>query len=147
MRGSPVDPLIVAVVTKAAGRTLERLIDLYVGKASPDADAEADKAIGRTYDKLRQGMPDSMVKILVILEPGHLLYPDMIRQSLYADDGPAPECLAAVDREFKYRLVYLSQLALVAPVAGGEYGITRLGGAFLREARVRRDYTGAVFSG
>jgi hypothetical protein len=142
-----VDPLIVAVITKAAGRALDRLVDLYVGTASPDADTEADKAIAKAYDKLRQGMPDSMVRILVILEPGNLLYPDLIRQRLYADDGPAPECIAAVDREFKYRLVYMSQLALVAPVAGGEYGITRLGGAFLREARVRRDYAGVVFSG
>jgi hypothetical protein len=142
-----VDPLIVAVITKAAGNALDRLVDLYFGKASPSADTEADKTIAKTYDKLRQGLPDSLVKILVILEPGHLLYPDMIRQRLYADDEPAPECIAAVDREFKYRLVYMSQMALVSPVAGGEYGITRLGGAFLREARARRDYTGVVFSG
>jgi hypothetical protein len=139
------DSTIIAAVVTAAGALLEKAVELFAGNRDKKRQAPAEQVIQDTYDTLRGNLTDGCVKALKLLESGSLLYPGMIRQKFYPTLQLPAEPLQTLDHEFRYRLEYLRLNGVVTLVAGGEYGITRLGLAFLEEARRRRDYYDLLF--
>jgi hypothetical protein len=141
-----VEPTIIAAVVTAAGTLVGKVLELLANNhRDPKAKDLAASVIQKTYETLKGNMTDGCVKVLKLLESGSLSYPHQIRQRLYPNLHMPPEHLTEFDHEFRYRLEYLRLNGVVALVAGGEYGITRLGSEFLEEARRRRDYYGVMF--
>jgi hypothetical protein len=143
-----VEPIIIAAVVQASGGLLQTVISLYYGG---DRDAEtrkhAARIIQKTYETLHWNLTGGCVRVLKLLEPGHLLYASMVRESYYPNLQVLQEHLEPLDKEFGYRLEYLRLHGVVDRVGGfdPEYGITQLGLAFLEEARRRRDYQDVLF--
>jgi hypothetical protein len=129
----------------AAGSVLAKCLEVFTGAPDPKSQDQVREVMGETYDTLRGLMTDGCVKVLRRLESGSLLYPQMIRESLYPNIEMPTEAMTFLDKEFGYRLEYLRQCGVLNQVAGREYGITRLGLAFLEEARRRKDYYQVLF--
>ena len=137
---SSIMPSIINAVVTAAGPLLGKAIELFAGNRDRKAQEPADRVIQKTYDTLKGNLTGGCVKILKLLEFGYLLYSEDIREKLYPTLQDAQEYLKPLDKEFRYRLEYLRLNGVVTFVPPSEYGITRLGLAFLEEARRRRDY-------
>ena len=142
-----VEPTIIAAIVSAAGALLGKAIELFAGKRDPTAQKQASRVIEKTYETLKGNLTGGCVRVLKLLESGSLLYPPLIRQKYYPNLQLPEDHLKELDSEFRYRLEYLRLNGVVTLVAGGEYGITRLGLAFLEEARHRRDYYADLFGG
>lgn len=139
------EPTIIAAVVSAAGSLLGKVIELYAGNRDTRTQEQAASVIQKTYETLKGNLTDGCVRVLKLLESGSLLYSWMIRERFYPTLQLPQEHLQELDSEFRYRLEYLRLNGVVTLVAGSEYGITRLGLAFLVEARRRRDYYGELF--
>jgi hypothetical protein len=143
-----VEPTIIAAVVSASGRLLGQVIQTYGGAHDPKAQEAANKVIQRTYETLKGNFTDGCVRILKLLEDGNGKYPEMIRENYYPtllSSQGSEAYMQALNREFEYRMEYLRLNGVVNHVAGREYFITRLGLAFLEEARRKRDYYGVLF--
>jgi hypothetical protein len=139
------DPSIIAAVVTASGSLLGKVIELFAGKRDPKTQEQAASVIQKTYDTLKGNLTGGCVRVLMLLESGSLLYPAMIRERYYPALLAPQEYMKPFDAEFRYRMEYMRLNGIVTLVAGGEYGITRLGLAFLEEARRRRDYPDQMF--
>jgi hypothetical protein len=138
------EPSIIVAVVSAAGKVLEKAIGLFANR-DPKSEAEVAGVIQKAYDPLKQNLTGGSVRVLKMLESGSLLYPQMIRERYYPDVKLPDDAMTVLDHEFGYRLEYLRQNGVLTQVAGREYGITRLGAAFLAEARRRHDYYEELF--
>ena len=136
------DSIIFAVVSAATRTTIQAIIAAF---GTTDADEEAARVIEKTYDVLKLNLTGGCARLLKLLETASLtdtLYrPPQIRKQLYPSLRMSDDNLDAFDGEFRYRLEYLKLNGLVELVSGTEYGISRLGLAFLAEARRRRHFT------
>jgi hypothetical protein len=140
--------MIVAAVVQASGGLLGKVIDVYyAGDHDTKADKETARIIKQTYEPLRWKLTEGCVRILKLLERGDFLPVCRISQGFYPDLQLPEEHRKALNSELRYRMEYLRLLGAVGLVGGanGEYGITRLGMAFLEEARRRRDYQETLF--
>lgn len=135
---------IIAAVVSAAGTLLGKSIELFANR-DPDSEAEVGGVIGKAYDPLKQNLSGGCVRIMKSLEGGSLRHTDQIRETFYPELDLPADAMRKLDREFQYRLEYLRQNGVLTSVPGGEFGITRLGVAFLSEARRRRDYYEELF--
>jgi hypothetical protein len=135
-----VEPTLVAAVVSAAGALLEKALEVFAGARDPKAQEQLAGVIHGIYPPLKVNLTPGCLRVLRSLEAGGLMYPWMLRERFYPKLQLPQEQLKELDREFRYRLEYLRLHGVVALIAGGEYGISRLGLAFLEEARRRRDY-------
>ncbi len=138
MSGATILPALIT----ASPKLIEIAIQLWRGK---DVDAETKKVLDQAYDKLIDYFTDHCVKVLLALEEGIFLPIPDLRSRLHPGLQLPEAAIYQFDSEFKYRLEYLRLTGVVALVAGSEYRITRLGRAFLNEARRRRDYSKVLF--
>jgi hypothetical protein len=136
--------IIVAVVA-AAGELLGKVLERFGGDRDPAAEVEVRQVAGDVYETLSQNLSGGCVRIMKMLESGTLRRLQQLREKFYPDVELPADDLSKLDSEFRYRLEYLRQNGVVTLVAGSEYGITRLGLAFLGEARLRKDYYEELF--
>jgi hypothetical protein len=138
------DPVIISSIITAAASIGTSIFEGW-SKSTKKEDEKLDKIITENYEKLRSHITDPCTRILKRSEDrqNHVLsdlrdaaYPE-IKFSAYTDEKQYNE-------QFKYRLNYL-QLVGVMFQAGGDYFITPLGMAFMREARNRKDYFDVLF--
>lgn len=139
------DPSVIVAVVSAAGKLLEKSLELFSGISDPGSEAKVRQVAEKAYEPLKQNISGGCVRVMKMLEPGSLRYPSMLREQFYPDAALPADHMSKLDSEFRYRLEYLRQNGVLTQVAGGEYGITRLGLAFLSEARRRRDYYEELF--
>ena len=140
------EPSIILAVTAVAGNLLGKALELFAGNRDPASEAEVRQVAEEAYEPLKQNLSGGCVRVMKMLESGNLRYPHMLRKQFYPDVVDlSAEDMSKLDSEFRYRLEFLRQNGVVTQVAGGEYGITRLGLAFLSEARQRRDYYEELF--
>ena len=139
------DPSVIVAVVSAAGRLLEKSLELFSGHGDPGSEAKIRRVAEKAYEPLKQNLSGGCVRVMKMLEPGNLRYPPMLREQFYPDLTLPAEHMSKLDSEFRYRLEYLRQNGVLTQVGGGEYGITMLGLAFLSEARRRRDYYEELF--
>lgn len=139
-----VDPLItpsvIAAIATAAGPLLGKVLDLFGGKRDKVQDTAAQETALKAYDTLKNNVSGGCARILRLMEYGSMYYPSTIREKLYPDLALPSAATTPFDNELRYRLEYMRLNGLVVQITGGEYGITRLGLAFLEEARQRRDF-------
>jgi hypothetical protein len=139
------ESVIYAVVSAATKSTIQSIIGAF---RSEDADKEATRVAKKSYEILKRNVSGGCARLLKILETASftesLLRPNMIREKLYPSIMLSSQDLNKFDDEFRYRLEYLRLNGLVELVSNTEYGISRLGLAFLAEARRRRDYPGEL---
>jgi hypothetical protein len=135
----PVTATIIAAVVNASGTVLTSVIGLFANREIK-GEEQARQVIDKTYETLKGNLTGGSVQVLKQLEGGSLLYSDMLRKRLYPDLSESPEFLRAFDAEFRYRLEYLIVNGVITFVPPSEYGISRLGRAYLEEARRRKDY-------
>jgi hypothetical protein len=133
------EPTIIAAVVTASGGLLSKMIE-WASKSNDDAHKKATKVIGKTYDVLKGNLTDGAVRVLKFLEDGRNRMLIQLRQSMYPALNLAQNEEGQFNHEFRYRMEYLRLNGVVSFVGGSEYAITRLGQAFLEEARRRRDY-------
>lgn len=138
------EPTVIAALVSVAGGALSKVID-WASKRDDAADRQAKKVVGKAYDLLKGNFTDGAVRVLKVLEDGRNRMPFQIRQSVYPELKLAQDEKDQFDGEFRYRLEYLRLNGVVGIVGGSEYVITRLGQAFLEEARRRRDYPNVLF--
>jgi hypothetical protein len=107
---------------------------------TPRSDAKIQEFVSKKYSDLKNSVTPPCVKLLKFAEDGNYhdvkqfrthLYPNMTFKDRTEED--------AFDHEFEYRLRYLVATGFFT-FATGEYYITRLGAAFLAEARNIRDF-------
>ena len=141
------EPTIIAAIVSAGGALLGKVIEEFAGKPDPGAQKQASEVIKKTYETLKGNLTTGCVRILKLLESGSPLYPKQIREKYYPElQIPEDHLKEKLDTEFRYRMEYLRLNGVVTLIAGREYGITRLGLAFLEESRRRRDYADAFGS-
>lgn len=132
-------PVLAAMVT-ASATLVSKVVD-WIGKRDDGKGAvQAKKVVDEAYDQLRVGFTDGCVRVLKILEGGENKMISQVREKLYPDTKLPSEFVQVFDSEFRYRLEFLRHCGAVALIGGSEYGITRVGQAFLAEARHRKDY-------
>ncbi len=145
-----IEPMITAVLTKAAGDLLSKVIDRWwpsgVKKEEISADQDASSIMSKpgVYDALRRGLTDNCVHVLKFLEDGENRSVHQIREHLHPNLKFSAKAIREFDGEFYYRLEYLLNLGLLAR-AGSEYAMSRLGWAFVQEARSKKDYYKVFF--
>jgi hypothetical protein len=137
-------PTVIAALVSASGALLGKVIE-WVGRKDDAAQEQAKEVIGKTYDTLRANFTDGCVTALKLLENGEAQMPYRIRERMYPQLNLPQDVVDQLDGEFRYRLEYLRLNGVVTLVGAIEYGITRLGQAFLAEARRRRDYYKVLF--
>ena len=139
------DPTVIAAIISAAASMGTSIFERWSGKATK-VDERLDQLVKGQYEKLRRFLTDPCVKILKRAEDGQnhdmselrdLVYPNLTFSTVQQE--------MILDEEFSYRLRYL-QLIGALTQAGNDYYITRIGMAFLREARERKDYFKILFS-
>jgi hypothetical protein len=135
---------VISAVVNAAGTLVGKVIELYK-KSDAQADEKTSQVIEKVYDTLRANLTGGCVKILKMLESGSSFYPNRLREKFYPCLMIPSELVAEFDTEFRYRMAYLRLNGVVTLIADREYGITRLGHAFLEEARRRKDYFEELF--
>jgi hypothetical protein len=138
------EPTVIAALVSAAGGLLGKVIERG-SQRDEKAAAHAKEIIDKTYETLRVNFTDGCVRVLKLLESGQNQAPFQIRSKLYPSLKLAPEAMQNFDSEFRYRLEYLRLNGVLTMVGGREYGITRLGQAFLEEARRKHDYYSVLF--
>ena len=140
----PVTATIIAAVVNASGAVLTSVIGLFANREIK-GEEQARQVIDKTYETLKGNLTGGSVQVLKQLEGGSLLYSDMLRKRLYPALSESPEFLRAFDAEFRYRLEYLKVNGVITFVPPSEYGISRLGMAYLEEARRRKDYPDQLY--
>ena len=138
------EPSVIAAVVSAAGTLLGKVIE-WAGRRDDAAQKQAKEVIEKAYDALKANFTDGAVTVLKVLENGENQAPFQIRHRMYPALTLSKDQEPQFDGEFRYRLEYLRLNGVVTLVGGSEYGITRLGQAFLEEARRRRDYYRVLF--
>lgn len=138
------EPTVIVAVVSAAGGLLGKVIE-WVGRKDDKASEDAKSVVLKAYDTLKLNFTDGCVRVLKQLESGENQASFQIRSKLHPSLQLTPELERVLDGEFKYRLEYLRLNGVLAMVGGSEYGITRLGQAFLQEARSRKDYYNVLF--
>jgi hypothetical protein len=137
-------PTVIAALITAGGALVGKTLE-WVGRRDDKAQADAQTVVTKVYDTLRLNFTDGCVQVLKLLESGENQATFQIRGRLYPNLNLDNAIERQFDGEFKYRLEYLRLNGVVTLVGGSEYGITRLGQAFLEEARKRRDYFKVLF--
>src|SRR5689334_8530155 len=131
---------VIEAIANFAGTLLNKVLEPGYHKDDKSA-AAATKVMSKAYDTLRTDLTDGLVRVLKLLENGENLPYSDIRMRVYPSLKLTPEFTTPFDEEFKYRLEFLRLHGLLMKVGSGpEYTITKLGQAFLQEARGRRDY-------
>lgn len=133
------DLTLVAGIVQAAGTVLGAII----GRArtgSQDGQADASGIASKVYDQLRVAITDNCFRVLLLLENGDNQSVSDVADRLYPN---ARQSLGGYARQFEdelaYRLRFLCLLGLLTPVTS-EFAITKLGRAYVAEARDQRDY-------
>ena len=138
------DPVVIASIITAAASVGTSIFEGW-SKSSKKVDEKLDKLVTENYEKLRLHITDPCTRILKRSEDrqNHVLsdlreaaYPGT-KFSAYTDEQQ-------FDEQFKYRLKYLQLVGVMSQI-GGDYFITPLGLAFLREARNRKEYFDILF--
>ncbi len=137
-------PVLAALVT-ATGKLIGKAIE-WASTKDAKADAQAKEVLNEVYDKLQDYFTDHCVKVLLALENGSYQPIYELRARVHPTLQLPEGAMNQFDGEFRYRLEYLRLSGVVTLVAGSEYRITRLGQAFLEEARRRRDYNKVLFA-
>ena len=134
-------PIIAALVT-AGGSLIGKLLEVggRYSRNDPEADKKAGDVTAQLYDTLKQQITDGSFEILLKLESGENQTPFQIVRRMYPSLSLDREMENLFMGEFRYRLEYLKIIGLLTMVGGSEYAITRVGSAFVEEARKRRDY-------
>lgn len=136
------DPVIIAAIITAASKAVPSIFDKFMDNRS--SDAKIQKLVSKKYSDLKNLVTPPCVKLLKFAEDGTYqdlkqfrdhLYPNMTFRDRTEED--------ALDHEFEYRLRYLVATGFFT-TAPSEYYITRLGAAFLAEARNQRDFKGIL---
>jgi hypothetical protein len=132
------DPVVIAAIITAASKAAPSIFDRFTGPRSKDA--KIQKVISEKYADLKNLVTPPCVKLLKYAEDGTYhdvkqfrihLYPGLTFEERIKEE--------AFDHEFEYRLRYLVATGFFTH-ATGEYYISRLGAAFLAEARTARDF-------
>lgn len=138
------DPVVISSIINAVASVGKSLFEGW-SKSSKKEDEKLDKIVKDNYEKLRIHMSDPCVRILRESEDRQNHDLRQLREAAY----PGTEFSSSKDellfnKEFDYRLKYL-QIAGVLSQAGTDYFITPLGMAFLREARIKKNYFDILF--
>lgn len=138
------EPIVIAAIATAAGNVIGKVIEYAAGK-DDKANADAQKVAVKVYDVLHTNFTDGCVEVLKLMEGGENQLPSQIRDRLYPTFHLEGDAEDHFEREFRYRLEYMRLNGVLTLIGGIEYGISRLGQAFLQEARKRRDYRSVLF--
>lgn len=131
------DAIVVSAIITAASKAAPSILEKVIFRSS-NQDKKIREVVSKNFDELRKLVTPPCVELLRFAEDGTYrdlkefrthLYPKMAFKDRTEED--------AFDHEFKYRLRYLVATGFFTN-AMGEYYITRLGSAFLSEARDRR---------
>jgi hypothetical protein len=132
---------IISAILITAGNLLGKVLERgKSGDPSPENDRVAADVAQRSYDTLRKNLTDGCVKVLKILENGEYKRPDQLFESMYPELNLSVKENTYFQREFGYRLQYMKLNGVLLYIAGRDCTITRLGLAFLEEARRKNDY-------
>jgi hypothetical protein len=132
------DPVVTAAIITAAFKAVPSIFDRFMG--TPGTDAKIQKLISKSYSDLKNLVTPPSVSLLKFAEDGTYhdvkqfrthLYPNLTFKDRTEED--------AFDHEFEYRLRYLVATGFFTN-ASGEFYISRLGAAFLAQARNNRDF-------
>ncbi len=139
---------IALAIISTAGAFANKLLEVW--NKTPDGHKQTKQekkiqsalttTIEKHYTDLQSALTTDSVKILHYMEPGDPVKEKEVWKYLF------PKKKKYVD-EFEYRLRYLEALGLVKGGIRSEYRITRLGRAFLEEARRRGDFKRALKAG
>src|SRR6266511_3617426 len=131
------DPTVIAAIITGAANIGKSIFERWSG-ASKNVDKRLDQFVEGEYDKLRRYLTDPSVSILKKAEDGQNHVLRDLRNFAYPNlSFSSPQEESQYDKQFDYRLRFL-QLVGVLTQAVGDYYITPIGMAFLREARKRK---------
>jgi hypothetical protein len=137
----PLDPTLAAGIVQAAGTVFGAVVGrVPFGSQTGEADPKAKRIASKVYDQLRVEITDNSFRVLMLMENGDNQSASQVAVRLYPDvRRPLGEFSRQFDDELAYRLRFLCLLGLLTTVSS-EFAITKLGRAYLTEARERRDY-------
>jgi predicted transcriptional regulator len=136
------DPTVIVAIINTAGKMANKIIE-GLGRPGDQPAQEkkvedkAEEVVKEQYRQLVQGLTSNCVRVLKCLESGDPRRAKWIWKKAF----PKRE----YQSEFTYRLRYLSAIGLVIE-SMSEFRITRLGRAFLGEARNKIDFREVLFS-
>jgi hypothetical protein len=144
------DPIVQAAAVTAGAKMLTTFVQEWNASRAPDKDQEKlgnwlkkkdNKTKKSNYDALREALSDDSVRLLDHIDSGKRLRVGDFYNVLYEKYDLTRKGVELVKKEMKYRLNYLSALGLIRPLPSiWRFQITRLGVAFLAEARARRHF-------
>jgi hypothetical protein len=141
------DPTVAAAIVTAAGGlakvTLQKLLEL-AGRTSPDA--ETERVISKVYEKLADAVsPNSLRALIVLQDVGSFQLPEQIAEQAQRLANRQEPKGKPFEPDITYRLRYLCLLGL-ARVGTSDFALTRLGAAFVEQARRDRQRYTRVFT-
>ena len=137
------EAVIIAAIITAASKAVPTIFERVLGGTS-SSDAKIQSFVSKKYADLKNFVTPPCVQLLKFAEDGTYhdvkqfrthLYPNVTFKERTEEDS--------FDDEFQYRLRYLVATGFFTN-AMGEYYISRLGAAFLAEARNRREFRGVL---
>jgi hypothetical protein len=136
----PIDPTIVVAITKAAGRLLEKLLEL-AGRPSP----EAGQVLLKVYDKVADAVSPNCLRVLIVLQDSRAFQlPEQILKPAQEVALRQEPTGSPFENNIAYRLRYLALLGLVR-VGSVDFALTEFGAAFIEQARRDKYRYGNVF--
>jgi len=138
------DPIITSSLIGAATSLFKTLIQTWgKDKASDKTQAKVEKWADKRFEDFEQALTVNCVKILSFLEYSSGLRLPEARAKLHPELMLPTNEMHLFDLEFEYRLEYLRLLGILNKGLR-EYRLTRLGAAFLAEARKRGKFKEAL---
>jgi hypothetical protein len=141
------DPTIAAAIVTASGGLAKVLLQKVLemaGRSSPDA--ETEKVVSNVYEKVADAVSPNSLRALVVLQDiGAFQLPEQIAeraQKLASRQEPNGK---PFEPDITYRLRYLCLLGL-ARVGTSDFALTRLGAAFIEQARRDKSRYTLVFT-
>lgn len=136
------EPIIIAAIIKTGGSIAKEILSSWKKNTEASVrdekkiEKKLNKIIEKHYERITQCITPHCVKVLFQIESGDARRVKWIWRKVFPK--------RKFEREFTYRLRYLCANGLVSESMSW-FRITRLGRAFLGEARIRKDYRDILY--
>lgn len=134
--------IVTAALIGAGTRLFTTFFEIWSASQKPDKKQKAiNKWINNNYKSLHESLSSDCVRLLAELDGGKTLRLGDLVKVLYPKLSLTNRNLKLFKDEFRYRLEFLTVIGVLCFLPyQRRYKITRLGVAFLEQARAKKDH-------